>query len=354
MVPKAQLMMIDDDPSVLETFRLWLEDEGYLLHTASSKAEALNVIQHHPISVCLIDLKIEDENGLQVGKELAKVDSLLKSIIVTGFPSYETAIDAMRMGIFDYASKSSENRDILKKIEDAIHVRNDEIETKGVADEDTRNIILICHHMMIREGFENLFRDYPKFRLTHTYHSLDYIKPGDFNSKAALVLMCNTCNPDLVKHPDENIPPLRVYFPSAALVMFNCSPSDETKKKLVKMGIKGFLPKNLSKENMKKAFNTVLKGQIWVSRKVAHELLNEFLERSAPHRYVEPQNPYNLSNREIEILQAIASGLSNCEISNKLFISEKTGKAHIHHLFKKMNVKSRTKAVKKAVEDHII
>lgn len=354
MVPKAEIMMIDDDQTVLESFRLWLEDEGYLLHTATSKQDALNVLKNHPISVCLIDLKIGEENGLELGKELSVIDSLLKSIIITGYPSYETAIDAMKLGIFDYASKSSDNRDILKKIEDAIIVRSDEIESKGVRDGDTSNIILACHHVMIREGFETFCKEFTKFHLAHTYHSLDYIKPGDFNSDADLFMVCHTCNPHLIKHPEEMIPPLRVFFPRAALVLFNCNPSDEIKKKLIKRGVKGFLPKNISKENMKKAFITMLKGQIWVSRKVAHELLNEFLDRTSSHPYVEPQNPYNLSNREIEILQAIASGLSNSEISNKLYISEKTVKAHINHLFKKMAVKSRTKAVSKAVEEHII
>lgn len=354
MVPKAELMMIDDDQAVLESFRLWLEDEGYLLHTATSKQEALEIMQRHPISVCLIDLKIGEENGLKLGKELSAIDSLLKSIIITGYPSYETAIDAMKLGIFDYASKSTDNKDILKKIEDAIIVRTDEIESKGVRDEDTSNIILACHHVMIREGFETFCKEFTKFHLAHAYHSLDYIKPGDFNSDAGLVMVCNACNPQFVKSPDEMIPPLRVFFPRAALILFNCNPTDEIKKKLIKRGIKGFLPKNITKENMKNAFNTILKGQIWVSRKVAHELLNELLESTHSHRYVEPRNPFNLSNREIEILQAIASGLSNSEISNKLFISEKTVKAHINHLFKKMSVKSRTKAVSKAVTEHII
>jgi len=61
-----------------------------------------------------------------------------------------------------------------------------------------------------------------------------------------------------------------------------------------------------------------------------------------------------LTNREIEILQALASGLSNFAISEKLFLSEKTVKTHTHHIFKKMQVKSRTQAAMKAMEFHII
>ncbi|MCP5049228.1 MAG: response regulator [bacterium] len=349
-----QLLMIDDDTSVLETFRFWLEGEGYLLHTASSKEEALKLLQDHPVAVCLIDLKLAEENGLEISRELKRFDSLLKVIIITGYPSFQTAIDAMKMGFFDYASKSSENRDILKKIQNAVSVRQEEISSKEDHSGKHKSIILVCHHAMIKEGFENFCREHPEYRLSHSYHSFDYIKPGDFNSSASLVLICHTCSPDVLRQPGKLAPSLRVLFPGAALVMINCNPSDDEKKLLIKHGLKGFLPKNITKENMKKAFSAILKGQIWVSRKVAHELLSELLETSSKHQYVEPQNPYHLSNREIEILQTIASGLSNSEISNKLFISEKTVKAHINHLFKKMEVKSRTKAVKKAVEEHII
>ena len=64
------LLLIDDDPTVLESFKLWLEDEGYYLHTAASKEEALEILKHHPVDVCLIDLKMKEENGLQVTEEV--------------------------------------------------------------------------------------------------------------------------------------------------------------------------------------------------------------------------------------------------------------------------------------------
>jgi DNA-binding NarL/FixJ family response regulator len=348
------LLLIDDEPAVLKTLRFWLESEGYQVHTAESREEAMELLQEFPVSVCLIDLKMDNENGLEISRELRKIDSLLKIIIITGHPDYESAIEAMKIGVFDYASKGMDNKDILKKITDAIEARKNHLESKRMAISDRKSIILACHHVMIEEGFETFCSENSKFYLAHTYHSTDYIKSGDFSSTASLVLICSTCNPDLLTQPDEMLRKLHLLFPRSALVMINCNPDDEVKKKLIKLGVKGFLPKNISKDNMKKAFNTILSGQIWVSRKVAHELLTELLEQTSKRHYVSPRNPYNLSNREIEILQAIASGLSNCAISEKLFISEKTVKAHINNLFKKMSVKSRTQAVKKAVEEHVI
>lgn len=351
---KPRLLLIDDDPSVLESFKRWLEAEGYHLYTAASKEEAFKVLKEQNIAVCLIDLKMEEEDGLQISAQLKKVDSLLKIIIVTGYPSYETAIDAMKMGIFDYVSKASEGKDILKKIEGAVEARNNEIASKQEPTGNQKDIILVCHHMMIKEGFDNFCREQQDYRLTHTYHSVDYIKSSDFNNNAELVLICRTCNQEGLDQPDEMCTQLRLLFPRGRMVMINYQSSDEHKKMLIKLGVKGFLPKNIFKENMEKAFRAVLDGQIWVSRQVAHSLLNELLEKSSEPEYLEIQNAYGLSNREAEILQTIASGLSNLEISDKLYISEKTVKAHINHIFKKLGVRSRTQAIKKAVEEHII
>ena len=78
------------------------------------------------------------------------------------------------------------------------------------------------------------------------------------------------------------------------------------------------------------------------------------MEKSSPGTYKKPANWHNLSKREIEILQTMASGLSNFQISEKLFISENTVKIHINHIFKKLSVKSRTQAVMKAQDAQII
>ena len=157
------LLLIDDDPTVLESFKLWLEDEGYYLHTAASGEEALEILKHHPVEVCLIDLKMKEEDGLQITEEIQKIDSLLKIIIITGYPSYETAIDAMKIGVFDYVSKASENKEILDKIQKAAAARQEELAVKAEQAECQHPIILVCNHMMITTGYETFCRENPSF-----------------------------------------------------------------------------------------------------------------------------------------------------------------------------------------------
>ena len=352
--PSQSLLLVDDEPSVLETFKQWLEGEGYSVYTAASQKEAVKILEDSTVAVCLIDLKMGEENGLEIAKELKKADALIKVIIFTGYPSYESAIDAIKSGIFDYVSKTSEGEEILQKIENAVETRQREIAEKTAGPGDRKNIILVCHHEMIKEGFDKFCREEPGYHLMHTYHSIDYIKTSDFNHKASLVLLCMACNQNHLGHLEKTFSTLNLYFPNASLVVINSQFSDEEQVELIKLGIKGFLPKNILRENMKKAFENVLEGQFWVSRDVTQRLLNELLEKTSRMKYKKPENVYHLSGREIEILQAMASGLSNFAISNKLFISEKTVKAHIYHIFKKMGVKSRTQAIVKATEAHII
>ena len=354
MTEKPTLLVIDDEPTVRETFKLWLEEEGYIVYTAAAKMEALKILEEYSIDVCLVDLRLGVEDGLEVSKELKKADTLLKIIILTGFPSYETAIDAMKIGIFDYISKGEEDQGILQKIKRAVEARQKEINAKHEFTGYRKNIILVCNHMMIQEGFEKFCRDENDYHLMHTYHSLDYIKPNDFNHKAALVLLCMSCNQEHLKDPKNVMAALYLYFPNAAVLITNSQFTDLEKLQLIKLGVKGFLSKNISKEDIKKALEAVLKGEFWIPQELTHRLLAELLKKTSEIKYKKPENVYQLSRREIEIIKAMASGLSNFEIGAKLYISQKTVKAHIYHVFKKMGVKSRTQAIVKAVEAHII
>ncbi|MCP4220725.1 MAG: response regulator [bacterium] len=348
------LLLIDDEEYVLETFKLLLEAEGFPVFTAMTKAKALQILEARAVDVCLVDLKMKDESGLEVSADLIQVDELLKIIILTGYPTYETAIDAIKMGIFDYISKAADFKDIIAKINKAAEARRTEIAAKKKDVGERHSIILICRHMMVKEGFENFCREHPEYHLTHNYHSIGYIKNRDFNNDVNLALICSTCNESFLNQAERTFSQLNLLFPNARQALINCELDDDKKMRLIKMGVKAFLPKNIFKENMHKAFKSILDGQIWVSRHLTHALLSEYIQQDAEPQYKKPKNAFSLSNREIEILDVIASGLSNHEISEKLFISEKTVKAHINHIFKKMKVKSRTQAAKKASEANVI
>ena len=74
--------------------------------------------------MCLVDLHLKNEDGLRLAGEIEGPGRvMLKIIVITGYPSYESAIDAMKTGIFDYISKSTDNDAILRKIHAAVEER---------------------------------------------------------------------------------------------------------------------------------------------------------------------------------------------------------------------------------------
>ena len=86
---------------------------------------------------------------------------------------------------------------------------------------------------------------------------------------------------------------------------------------------------------------------------VTRRLIEEFV-RSGPARTEPPDGLSELTARELEVLQAIARGLSNAEIAQELFVSETTVKTHVAHVFRKLGVRDRVQAVVFAYESGLV
>src|SRR5262249_31068159 len=97
---------IDDDPIILSAFRKIFSSAAPLsLVTATSALEGLRLIaQRHP-DVVLLDINLPDMDGLEVCREIQKIDARIPIIFVTGQGTTETAIEAMKLGAYEYLLK---------------------------------------------------------------------------------------------------------------------------------------------------------------------------------------------------------------------------------------------------------
>lgn len=105
-------------------------------------------------------------------------------------------------------------------------------------------------------------------------------------------------------------------------------------KDMISEGLAGILPVDADGKLLQKAINKLHEGEMWLDRHTIREVLSSKETKKLQ---------INLTNKEVEILNHVCTGLSNKEIANKLFISEQTVKSHCNHLFKKFGVKSRLK-----------
>ncbi|MCA9957634.1 MAG: response regulator transcription factor, partial [Anaerolineales bacterium] len=118
-----------------------------------------------------------------------------------------------------------------------------------------------------------------------------------------------------------------------------------------------YLLKDVSSQKLIEAIKTAVHGQTFLQPSVAAKVVAEFTRLTnrepVPAAAATPLNE-PLSERELEILQILATGASNREIANELFITEGTVKNHVTNILGKLGVRDRTQAALKAKESGII
>ncbi len=101
---KGKILIVEDDTSLLEALKVLLEGEGFHLLCAANGQEALEVAKKRP-ELVVLDVKLPDMSGLEVLRSLHSLDHKLPVIIMTGYVTTETTIEAMKEGAYDYISK---------------------------------------------------------------------------------------------------------------------------------------------------------------------------------------------------------------------------------------------------------
>ena len=104
-MPKAYLMVVEDDPLQRRLIKENLEAEEYAVFEAASGKAALEVIKEYPIDVAIVDYKLGNESGIDVIQLLLGQNPLLTPIMVTAFSNVENAVEAMKKGAYDYIVK---------------------------------------------------------------------------------------------------------------------------------------------------------------------------------------------------------------------------------------------------------
>ena len=99
------VLIVEDETIMRESLRDWLKDEGYEVETAKEGEEALEKIGQKEFSVAVLDLRLPGKDGLEVLKEATEKDPKIKGIVITAYPSVETAVEAMKIGAVDYIVK---------------------------------------------------------------------------------------------------------------------------------------------------------------------------------------------------------------------------------------------------------
>ncbi len=116
------------------------------------------------------------------------------------------------------------------------------------------------------------------------------------------------------------------------------------------LGANGYLHKDCSEEELKEAFEAASRNEFYLSK----EAKNAMVGVKSPKQLVGSSQTYNITKRELEVLELICEGLTSKEIGNKLFISARTVESHKENLMQKLDVNSSSKLVAKALKNQLV
>ena len=143
--------------------------------------------------------------------------------------------------------------------------------------------------------------------------------------------------------------------PGVRVIMLTVSDSEADLYAAIRAGASGYLLKEISTDEVVTAVRTVYAGQSLISPPMAGKLLTEFaamVRREDELR--EPTGAPRLTDRELEVLKLVATGLNNRDIARELYISENTVKNHIRNILEKLQLHSRMEAVVYAVREKLL
>ncbi len=217
-------------------------------------------------------------------------------------------------------------------------------------------IVLADDHSLVRDGIRSLIE---------SESDLEVI--GEASNGLEAITMVKDLTPDLliidIRMPEMNgidaVSELNEQGVDVNCIILSMHDSEEYILKSVSAGAKGYLLKDTGKEEFLKAIHTVQNGGKYFSGDISNVLVNNLLspKNTVVAKSTEEKkkdNHFDLTNKELKVLQLVLSGLTNKQISEQLQNSKRTIETHRFNLMRKMEVKNLIDLSKKARQHNLV
>ena len=210
-------------------------------------------------------------------------------------------------------------------------------------------ILIVDDHAVVRDGLRVMLS-----------RREDFLVVGEAENGLEAVAKVRELDPDVIlmdlRMPEldgvEAMRQIRAENAEAKFLVLTTYDTDEYIFDAIEAGAKGYLLKDSSREDLFQALSDVHRGDSLVQPGVASRVLDRLAQLT--RQAGQAAQPQLLSDRELEVLQLMASGAANKQIASDLTISESTVKTHVTNIFQKLDVNHRTEAVTKAMSKGII
>jgi len=160
MVPdadKEHLLIVDDSADTREVIRRNLLSQGFNVFTAESVAEAVNLLESTPIDLVITDLKMPGASGLDLVRHVRENYKEIEVMMITGFPTVEGAVTAVKSGANDYLSKPFTRQELLTAVGNALEkLRMRRIGLDHEADADASPFGIVAESKAMVEVFDSI------------------------------------------------------------------------------------------------------------------------------------------------------------------------------------------------------
>ena len=111
----ASLLIVDDEPVVRDMFEFLLTNSGYQVSLAANAEEALESLEDFDYNLLIVDKNLPGLSGLELMERVRELRPQTEFMVITGYASYQSAVEALRLGALDYLEKPFEDIDLVKK-----------------------------------------------------------------------------------------------------------------------------------------------------------------------------------------------------------------------------------------------
>lgn len=218
---------------------------------------------------------------------------------------------------------------------------------------DTIKIMLVEDHRLVRESFAQMLELEEEFVVVGQAANANDALHLALSLKPDVILMD-------IKLPGVNgIEATRMIkkeLPDTEIMMLSMYDEEEYVREAVKAGATGYVLKDISQEDLIRNIKVVYSGGSYIQPSLARKVLQDLASGGKAKSQAIPRSSSikELSDREIEVLQLVADGKSNKEVAQVLTISEKTVKAHLRSIFRKLEVGDRAQAVATAMRKGLV
>jgi two-component system response regulator GlrR len=127
---KGKILVVDDDRNILQVIKMRLASGGYQVITTGNAKEALSLAKQEPFDLLVLDLKLDEEDGISLMEDIHQIHPNIPVIILTAYGTIKSAVNAMKKGAYGYITKPFEGHELLLQIDNCFEKRKLSTEVK--------------------------------------------------------------------------------------------------------------------------------------------------------------------------------------------------------------------------------